>query len=77
MALGLSYVQHFCLYSLLHLVCLVGSFRYNGVATLALAGPSGPRAGPSGQLWALRARCGLFGLQSTKIQIAKTIGFWN
>ena len=30
--------------------CLVGSFRYNGLATLALAGPSVPRAGPSGPL---------------------------
>ena len=32
------------------IVCLVSSFRYNGLATLALAGPSGPRAGPSGPL---------------------------
>ena len=38
------------------IVCLVSSFRYNGLATLALAGPSGPRAGPSGPLQALRAR---------------------
>ena len=30
------------------IVCLVSSFRYNGLATLALAGPSGPRVGPSG-----------------------------
>ena len=64
MALGLSYVRHFrlsshriyCLSSREHLVCLVSSFRYNGLATLALAGPSGPRAGPSGPLRALRAR---------------------
>ena len=87
---SLSYVWHLCLSSHWHLVCLVGSFRYNGLATLALAGPSGPRAGPQGPLRALRARggpsgplrallasCGLLGLQSTKIQIAKTIGFWN
>ena len=38
------------------IVCLVSSFRYNGLATLALAGPSGPRVGPSGPLRALRAR---------------------
>ena len=50
MALGLSYVQQFCLYSRWHTACLVGSFRYNGLATLALAGPSGPRARPSGPL---------------------------
>ena len=64
MALGLSYVRHFrlsshriyCLSSRGHFVCLVSSFRYNGLATLALAGPSGPRAGPSGPLRALRAR---------------------
>ena len=41
-----------------HFVCLVCSFRYNGLATLALAGPSGPRAGPSGPLRALQARRG-------------------
>ena len=46
----------FCLSSHGHFVCLVSSFRYNGLATLALAGPSGPRAGPSGPLRALRAR---------------------
>ena len=33
-----------------HFVCLVFSFRYNGLATLALAGPSDPRVGPSGPL---------------------------
>ena len=66
MALGLSYVRHFrlyshriyCLSSRGHSVCLVSSFGYNGLATLALAGPSGPRAGSSGPLWALRARRG-------------------
>ena len=70
-ALGLSYVRHFrlssqriyCLSSCEHLVCLVSSFRYNGLATLALAGPAGPRAGPSGPLRALRAPRGtVFGL---------------
>ena len=63
-ALGLSHVRHvrlsshriYCLSSRGHFVCLVSSFRYNGLATLALAGPSGPRAGPSGPLRALRAR---------------------
>ena len=58
---SLSYAWHLCLSIHWHLVCLVGSFRYNGLATLALAGPSGPRAGPSGPLRALRARCGPFG----------------
>ena len=50
------------------IVCLVSSFRYNGLATLALAGPSGPRAGPSGPregpsgpLRALRAGSGPYG----------------
>ena len=74
-ALGLSYVRQFrlsshriyCLSSRGHLVCLVSSFRYNGLATLALAGPSGPRAGPSGQLQALRAhRAGPPGLHAAK-----------
>ena len=71
-ALGLSYVRHFrlsshriyclsshqiyCLSSREHLVCLVSSFRYNGLATLALVGPSGPHAGASRPLRALRAR---------------------
>ena len=43
------------------IACLVSSFRYNGLATLALAGPSGPRAGPLGPLQALWARGGPFG----------------
>ena len=63
MALGLSYVQYFCLFTRWifvrlvpgFIVCLVSSCRYNGLATLALAGPSGPRAGASRPLWALRA----------------------
>ena len=50
--------QFYCPSSGWHLACLVGSFRYNGLATLALAGPSSPRAGPSGPLRALRARRG-------------------
>ena len=63
MALGPSYVRYFsqpscCIFACLvpgFIVCLVSSCRYNGLATLALAGPSGPlralrarRAGPSG-----------------------------
>ena len=52
------------------IVCLVSSFRYNGLATLALAafgrvralrarcGHFGPAAGPPGPLQALRARTG-------------------
>ena len=43
-----------CLSSPGRFVCLVGSFRYNGLATLALAGPSGPQR-------PLRARGGPFG----------------
>ena len=64
MAPNLSYVQYFCVFSRgifaclvsEFIACLVSSFRYNGLATLALVGPSGPRAGPSGPLRALRAR---------------------
>ena len=52
----LSSSEFHCMSSHGHFVCLVSSFRYNGLATLALAGPSGPRAGPSGPLRALRAR---------------------
>ena len=52
----LSSRQFYCLSSRGHFIRLVDSFRYNGLATLALAGPSGPRAGPSGPLRALRAR---------------------
>ena len=44
----LSSPRFYCLSSRGHFVCLVDSFRYNGLATLALACPSGPRAGPSG-----------------------------
>ena len=54
MALGLSYVRHFWLSSPGFIVCLVSSFRYNGLATLALAA--------FGRVQALRTRCGLFGL---------------
>ena len=64
MALSLSYVRRYCLSSRWifaclvagFIVCLVSSSRYNGLATLALLGPSGPRAGPSGPLRALWAR---------------------
>ena len=64
MVLGPSYVRYFslpsrCIFACLvpgSIVCLVSSFRYNGLATLALAGPWGPRAGSSGPLRALRAR---------------------
>ena len=51
----LSSRQIYCLSSRWHFVCLVDSFRYNDLATLALAGPCGPRAGPLGPLRALRA----------------------
>ena len=50
MALNQPDVQYFCLSSRSifvclvfgFIVCLVSSFRYNGLAALALAGPSGP-----------------------------------
>ena len=56
-----SYVWYFCMSSPWNLVCLmcgvfvclVSSFRYNGLATLALAA--------FGRVRALRARCGPFG----------------
>ena len=50
------YSSDFCLSDHRIFVCLVSSFRCNGLATLALAGPSGPRAGASRPLRALRAR---------------------
>ena len=61
MALGLSYVRHFrlsshriyCLSSRGHVVCLVDNFRYNGLATLALAA--------YGHVRALGACCEPFG----------------
>ena len=61
-ALGLSYVRHFrlfshriyCLSSRGHFVCLVDSFRYNSLPTVALVG--------FGRMRALCARCGPFGL---------------
>ena len=55
------------------IACLVSGFSYNGLATLALAGPSGPRAGPSGPLRALRARRGraAFALEGV------TVGLWQ
>ena len=56
MALNVRDVQHFACLVPGFIVCLVSSFRYNGLAMLALAGPSGPRAGPKGPLPALRAR---------------------
>ena len=49
----LSSPQFHCLSSLWHFVCLVGGFRYNSLATLALAA--------FGRVRALRARCGPFG----------------
>ena len=61
MALNLSYVRYFCLSNswifvclmLGFIVCLVSSFRYNGLATLDLAA--------FGRVRALLARCGPFG----------------
>ena len=51
--LCLSSPQFYCVSSLWHFVCLVCSFRYNGLATLALVA--------FGRVWALRARCGSSG----------------
>ena len=53
MALNLPSVPHFCLSSPHFTVCLVSSFRYNGLATLALAA--------FGRVRALRTCCGPFG----------------
>ena len=49
-----------------HFVCLVSSFRYNGLATLALAA--------FGRVRARRARCGPFGPAGQAPKLANQIG---